>query len=288
MKTLYLIFALSIAISSGIAQHHAGESCSSCHEDYVIAGTLFSSRDISDFLIGESIVLISPDGSERVLDVSNDDGNFFETWIEPGSYLIELGAVSSKAWHKLPDMGQCNTCHKEGGNSSSTRTKRIPSHHTKLPADNDCKACHHFPATMELSQISTTGILSSAYLGPVLPESFVQIQQDIFVFNPEDHQIVSLRKDIFAPGYYSMFDVIIAVCKQNNIDVQYYYDASRKTHFITSLKGINGDFWYGFSYDVRNYQGELAYNRQYRWDEALWRPGVKIQLRKPNNLIEFQ
>jgi hypothetical protein len=76
-----------------------------------------------------------------------------------------------------------------------------------------------------------------------------------------------------------MFDVIISVCEKNNIPVEFSWDESRKTHFITKIGSTTADFWYHFSYDAGSGNSrEINFKRANRWDEALWRPGVWIKV----------
>lgn len=54
----------------------------------------------------------------------------------------------------------------------------------------------------------------------------------------------------FTTGYFSMFDVILAIAGKNNIPLEYSFDSTRMTHFITSLNNISGEYWYRFSNDT--------------------------------------
>jgi hypothetical protein len=110
----------------------------------------------------------------------------------------------------------------------------------------------------------------------------VEVAGQVFTFDPDIMTVSTVRPDVFAPGYYSMFDVILTVAYWNGISVDYYYDSTCATHFITRINNITGNYWYHFSYDAGQVNvNEIQLRRANRWDEALWRPGVWIQLGNP-------
>ena len=127
---------------------------------------------------------------------------------------------------------------------------------------------------MAYSELATSGVLAIAPGPPVPPDSRVILPDangvdHTYTFDPRQHSITSVREDIFAPGYFSMFDVILAVAKANGIAVEYSYDATRKTHFIDKLHGVAGKYWYHFSYDTGESGNEISYAQTNRWDELL-------------------
>lgn len=268
--------------------HNAGANCLDCHSQFKISGTVYKDSTASTVQPGSPIALTKPDGGQIILEKTNSDGNFFSAVVEDGPYLIKVADITSRHWHSIPDQGSCNVCHKKGGNGSATRTKVFPTHHTEIPTDNDCAHCHHFPAGMSLEQLETEGALNAATTPPSAPGSRVEIAGRAFSFNPDDYTIATVRPDIFAPGFFSMFDVILAVAARNSIPVTYHFDDSRKSHFIDTINHIAGDYWYHFAYDVGTEQSEITYKRAYRWDEALWRPGVRIRVVEGENLAEIK
>lgn len=269
--------------------HNAGANCMSCHLDFKVAGTVFKDETASDIQPAAGVSLIKADGSKIILDVTDDNGNIASALIDEGYYLIQVASITSRTWHKIPEQESCNNCHIYGGNASSARTKEFHFYHTRIPSDNDCTHCHHFPASMSLGQLRTPGVLNAQAEPPAHPGSRVEIEGEVYFFDPSEYSINTVRPDIFAPGYFSMFDVILAVAEKNNINIDYEYDESRKTHFIEKINNISGDYWYHFSYDVGSgNSAEIAYRRAYRWDEALWRPGVWIKVVHGENLDEIK
>jgi uncharacterized protein (TIGR03437 family) len=156
----------------------------------------------------------------------------------------------------------------------------MPSGHNRIPADNDCSHCHHFPPTRTYDQLAAPGVLNGN--APPLPiaSTTVEINGTAYAFDPSQQSIETVRPDVFAPGFFSLFDVILAVAGQNGIGVEYEYDDSAKTHWINSVDGVAGDYWYRWNFDTGNQdrQSEMGWKRNNRWDENLWRPGVAIRL----------
>ena len=124
------------------AQHNPGEDCFSCHTTFTLAGTVFSDTSGTSTVPGVRVTLTDPDGITVTVEETNADGNISTPLVPAGSYLIDIGPVSSRTWHTIPGQSSCNTCHVIGGNRSETRSKRFPSYHTALPAQNACTHCH--------------------------------------------------------------------------------------------------------------------------------------------------
>jgi hypothetical protein len=289
MKRLLFPLGIALAASSVVAQHNPGQNCFTCHSNFRIAGTVFTDSTGSTAQPGVPVTLTKPDGSTLVLDNSNAHGNIASPIVADGTYLITLGPVTSRTWHVIPGQGSCNTCHIVGGNGSTTRTKRFSPYHTRILSDNDCTHCHHFPTSMAFSQLMTSSVLHTASLPPAPPSSQVEIGGQVYPFDPSQYNITSVRPEVFAPGFFSMFDVILAVANRHGIAVDYSYDSTRKCHFIASINNVPGNYWYHWSYDAGSGNSqEIQYRRANRWDEALWRPGVWIKVVEGENLNEIK
>jgi len=290
-KLIVLLIGSSYLLFSSFlfGQHHPGEDCFDCHSVYKVAGTVFT--DTNAFFTEPNVgfKLTQANGNMIILDPSDTNGNIYNELIDDGDYLITLGNMTSRTWHNIPEQGSCNTCHIVGGNGSASKTKKFDTWHTQLPPDNDCMHCHHFPASMQLSQLMTPGVLNTQIMPMDPPGSAVIIAGNEYPFDSTMFNITSVRPDVFAPGFFSMFDAILAVAEDINIEIEYYYDDTRKTHFITEVNNIEGDYWYHFAYDAgpQTY-GELTHKRSNRWDETLWRPGVFVSLVEGENLEEIK
>jgi hypothetical protein len=274
----------------GPTGHNAGLDCLNCHPPFKVGGTVYEDATASALQAGAGVSLIKPDGSEIVLDNTDQDGNFASTTVDNGDYIMHVANISSRTWHRIPDQGACNNCHKLGARDALTAAaaKTFHSHHTQIPPDNDCSHCHHFPASQSINDLKPAGVLNANAQPPTPPGSKVDIGGQTYTFDPGDNNITSVRQDIFAPGFFSMFDVILAVAAQNGITIDYHYDDSRKCHFIDKINNVAGNYWYHFAYDVGTNTSEITYRRAYRWDEALWRPGVHVRVVEGELLDEIK
>lgn len=272
-----------------MGQHHPGADCVSCHSSLKFGGTVYQNESASGVASNIAVTFVKPDGSITRPDDSNTSGNIFSSTLPDGKYLITVGATTSKTWHLLPAQRSCNTCHLVGGYPATGGSITMPDLHTSIPSSNDCTDCHHFPASMKLERVKTRGVLVSTKPALPIPGSQVQIGSQVYPFNPQEHSITSTRPDVFAPGFYSMFDVVLATCNKSNIPIEYIYDDSCKTHFITKLNNVTAEFWYHFSYDAGSgNSNEIQFKRANRWDEILWRPGVWIRVVTGENLQEIK
>lgn len=275
---LVLATAATRPISSS-APHNAGINCFLCHTNLKLGGTVFADTLGRVVQSGAAVSLIAPDGSITTLDRTDSSGNLYAHVLTDGTFRMKIGEVTSRTWHTIPLQRSCNTCHIPGGNKSATRSSAFPRFHTAIPSDNACTNCHHFPASMQYDKLGTTGVLTTSTAPLPVPGSQVMLLGQIIPFDPKEQAIVSVRPDVFAPGYFSIFDVILAAAKKRGIPVEYAYDDARKTHWITRINSVSGNYWYGFSYDAGSGNASEVQNRRAnRWDEALWRPGVWIRV----------
>jgi len=286
MRTLPVIIVLFAITCGANAQHHAGEKCSGCHGAFSLGGTVFAGYDEDAVEEGTALTLYRSDGSRVTLPASDEDGRIFASTVEEGAYLMQIGALRSRSWHALPAQKDCNSCHVKAGNLSAGRDRLLTPLHPELPAGNDCTPCHHYPASMRYARLATPGRLSGTERRPVTSGSAVVIAGQEYTFDPEDYDITTLRPDIFADGYFSLLDALLAVADRYGIPVALRWDEDCQTHFIDSVNGRAGSFWYTFSYDAgpTGTQNELRYRRQIRWDELLWQPGAWIRLSTGDDL----
>lgn len=269
--------------------HNSGATCRSCHAGFDVGGTVWTSRAAVQPAPGTPVLLTSPEGGQLALAPADESGNFHSTLVDAGEYLVRVGARTSRTWHGIPARGDCNSCHVPDGGATAGGDRSMHDLHTALPAGNDCTHCHHFPATMSIDRLRSPGALSAMEPAPRAPGSMVRIRGMAYAFDPSPGSVVSVRPDIFAPGHFSMFDAILAVAAREGITVRYHFDADRQTHFIDEVDSVPGDYWYHFSYDAGpGNQTEIGYRRAYRWDEALWRHGVWVELVQGEDLDEIK
>ena len=92
----------------------------------------------------------------------------------------------------------------------------------------------------------------------------------VFSFNPDN--ISSIRDDIFQLGYFSIFDILIYLNDNDNIELSYHFDESMNTHIIDSINNqIN--WWYEAYYD-----GGWSENNVYRLDHYPYKQKMFIKL----------
>ena len=91
-----------------------------------------------------------------------------------------------------------------------------------------------------------------------------------FEFDPP--QIQALRKDLFRPGHFSVFDVLASLAKAGTIPMEYSYDESLGTYVIESLNGKSG-WWYDAHYAGGAFERPVV-----RMDEYPVKDGMAIQL----------
>ncbi len=278
-----------VAIAPLMAQHHPGERCISCHSSFALGATVFGDDNASAVFGDAPLILRTSTGGVVHLGNSDAEGRIFAPTLDSGRYLIELASLRSRTWHLLPEQRDCNACHIAGGNANASRNLKLGSLHTELPVDNACTHCHHYPASMELSRLATTGTLNARAQRPATQGSAVVIRGNTYAFDPSAYSISTTRPDMFAEGYFSLFDVLLAVAKRNGHSLSWHWDASCQTHFIDSVDGVAGNFWYHFSYDAGSGTAtELRNRRQIRWDELLYQPGAWVQLVMGENLDELR
>ena len=60
-------------------------------------------------------------------------------------------------------------------------------------------------------------------------------------------QVETIRPDIFNPGYFSVFDILVHLHQKGALSLQYHFDESMNTHIIDELNGET-DWWYQIYY----------------------------------------
>jgi hypothetical protein len=60
-------------------------------------------------------------------------------------------------------------------------------------------------------------------------------------------EVETLRPDIFRPGHFSLFDILVHLDGQGTIDLTYHFDESLDTHVIDAINGEE-NWWYEVKY----------------------------------------
>lgn len=66
-------------------------------------------------------------------------------------------------------------------------------------------------------------------------------------FTFDASEVQTLRSDIFQMGHFSIFDVLIQLDKQGDIDLEYHFDGAMDTHIIDAING-EPHWWYEVRY----------------------------------------
>jgi len=109
----------------------------------------------------------------------------------------------------------------------------------------------------------------------------VRIQSSTFTFDPS--QVETIRSDIFNPGYFSIFDVLVQLNKQDDIDLQYHFDQAKNTYIIDSIDQET-DWWYQIYYS-----GGWPERNVFRPDHYPWKDQTTLTFYKetPNRITRI-
>ena len=91
-----------------------------------------------------------------------------------------------------------------------------------------------------------------------------------FSFDPGD--VRTVRPDIFQPGHFSVFDVLVHVAERGDIDMTYHFDDGIDTHVIES---INGRAWWWY---VAYYSAGWWESIVFRMDMFPYKDGTTFQV----------
>ena len=107
-------------------------------------------------------------------------------------------------------------------------------------------------------------------IGDPLLMGSVKIGGESYTFNPL--MVETIRPDVFKPGVFSLFDVIVHLDNINSIDLAYHFNVSLNTHVIDSING-ESNWWY-YAY----YSGGWQETNVYRMDHYLWKNKTTLVL----------
>ncbi len=100
-----------------------------------------------------------------------------------------------------------------------------------------------------------------------------------FSFDPQ--KVETVRKDIFREGYFSIFDILVYLAQDGQIDMDYYFDEEMNTHIIDSLDGRT-DWWYSAYYD-----GGWLERSVYRMDHYPYKDEMFLKMvKQPEERLE--
>ncbi|MBL0175808.1 MAG: hypothetical protein IPP94_11165 [Ignavibacteria bacterium] len=250
---------------------------------------MFSAHDGGTATAGARFTLVRPDGGRITLPPSDSLGRIFASAIPAGRYLASVAGLRSRSWHDLPRQADCNSCHVDGGNGSAQRAGAPYQFHTELTRTT--AACPAITSRLlDYAQLRTPGASAQA----AEPSRRVAGFGGVISRHGTSLRCRGLRYPDNAPRYFSEGYYLSSICcwrsRRASASLSPGTDAEAcGTHFIDSVDGAAGSFWYRFSYDAGSgTQAELGNRREIRWDELLYQPGAWVQLVTGENLDELK
>ncbi|MHA2141489.1 MAG: hypothetical protein ACXADC_05185 [Candidatus Thorarchaeota archaeon] len=97
----------------------------------------------------------------------------------------------------------------------------------------------------------------------------------------DSRHVETLRPDIFRPGSFSVFDIIVHVSERESLDLEYHFDETMDTHVIDSLRGAS-NWWHEVIYS-----GGWRESNVFRIDHHPWKPDTRVSMNiESGDLIE--
>ena len=116
---------------------------------------------------------------------------------------------------------------------------------------------------------------TSVYTGEISIERL-----GVFTFNPQE--VKTVREDLFRPGHFSIFDVLVHLEQAGQIDMDYHFDESMNTYVIADLDG-HAYWWYDAYYD-----GGWRENSVFRMDHYPYKDKMTLRLvREPQGYVGY-
>jgi hypothetical protein len=100
----------------------------------------------------------------------------------------------------------------------------------------------------------------------------VIIGNEEYFFDPK--KVKTTRPDLFNISQFSIFDVLVNLAEQNEIDLVYYFDETMNTHIIEAINQQPG-WWYN-----TYYSGGWPEQNVFRPDHYPWKPGTQLRFYK--------
>ena len=93
-------------------------------------------------------------------------------------------------------------------------------------------------------------------------------------FSFDAGQVKTLRPDIFQPGHFSVFDVLVHLSEKGDIDMDYHFDGNMDTYIIDEING-EPHWWYQAKYSAGWYESNV-----FRMDMYPYKDGTEIRLNR--------
>lgn len=103
-----------------------------------------------------------------------------------------------------------------------------------------------------------------------------EVTIDGIVYRFNSTIVETVRPDIFLPGSFSMFDVLVHVAQDDDVNLEYHFNSSMNTHVIDSLNG-HEHWWYR-----AHYSGGWMEDNVYRMDHYIYKEETTLVVYKEN------
>lgn len=92
--------------------------------------------------------------------------------------------------------------------------------------------------------------------------------------------ITTLRPDIFLPGHFSVFDVLVHLAEMGVVELEYEFDEELQTHVILTLRGLSG-WWYDAHYEGGSFDKTVVRVDQFPVKDGM---SIVVYLENPTRL----
>lgn len=96
--------------------------------------------------------------------------------------------------------------------------------------------------------------------------------EDIGEFTFNAAEVETIRPDIFQPGHFSHFDILVYLAERGDIALEYHFDEAMQTHVIDAINGEAG-WWY-----LAYYSSGWPERNVFRMDMYPYKDGATIEL----------
>ncbi|MGD9029785.1 MAG: hypothetical protein PVG25_08210 [Anaerolineae bacterium] len=95
-------------------------------------------------------------------------------------------------------------------------------------------------------------------------------------FSFEAEQVTTMRPDIFQPGHFSLFDILVHLSEKGDVALHYHYDETMDTYVIDALGG-EGGWWHNAYYSAGWFEPNVL-----RMDMYPYKNSMRIRLDREN------
>jgi hypothetical protein len=92
----------------------------------------------------------------------------------------------------------------------------------------------------------------------------------------EAGQVTTQRPDIFQPGHFSLFDILVHIAERGDVLLDYHFDEAMDTHVIDALNG-EGAWWHSAYYSSGWFEPNV-----FRMDQYPYKNNMRIRLDREN------